>query len=387
MEAKNEKALFFELRSKGFLLTSHEEKKENALSEGESKWSTMFGGVPLKEKVLFARNLSVMVSSGVQLSKAIQTLVSQTKNKRFGKVLGDVAERLQAGNSLGDSLAKYPSVFDDLFVSMVRVGEAGGSLEEVLKIVAVQLEKEQALLSKIRGAMIYPSVILVAMAGVGVLMLTYILPKITSVFEGMNVQLPATTLFIIAMSDFLRNNILLSLGIVIGGFLFLGFFLRTTAGKKTLSFITLHFPAVKEIVHKTNSARFARIYSSLLRSGVPVVEALKIISETLSNWYYREAILKSTGDIQKGINLSASLLSSPVIPPLVGQIVEVGETTGKTEEVLLKLAEFYEEDVDQITKNMSSIVEPILMIVIGLGVGFFAVAMLTPMYSVMENIK
>lgn len=385
LEANDDKALFYMLRSQGFVLLSHHEEKSSG--GGGLGSITLFEGVSLKDKMLFARNLSIMISSGVQLPKAILTLKNQTKNVYFQKVLQEISESIQTGSPLGDALEKYPKVFDRLFVSMVRVGEAGGSLEEVLKIVAVQLEKEHNLVSKVRGAMMYPAVIMVAMIGVGILMLTYILPKITGVFEGMEVELPATTQAIIAVSDFLRQNaILVALG-AFGSIIGLGMFARTESGRKSFSFLAIRTPIIKEIVIKTNSARFARIYSSLLRSGVSVVDSLAIIAQTLSNYYFQKAITDSVDAVQKGVALSVSIESAQVFPILVPQIVEVGESTGKTEEVLLKLAEFYEEDVDQMTKNMSSIIEPVLMIVIGGGVGFFAVAMLTPMYSVMENVK
>lgn len=387
LSVKDEQALSYQLRAEGFLLTSHKEEEEKKPFGGIAIFQKVFGSVSLKDKMLFARNLSVMVSSGVQTTKAIHILVNQTKNKRFQGVLRDVADRVQGGLPLGDALARHPDVFSNLFVSMVRVGELGGNLEEVLGIVAVQLEKEHDLVSKVRGAMMYPAVILIAMVGVGILMLTYILPKITSVFSDMQVKLPASTQFIIGMSDFLRNHSLLVMIGTVVGIIFLMLFLKTETGRKTSSFSALHLPVVKDIVTKTNSARFARIYSSLLKSGVSVVEALRVISETLTNYSYRAAVLKSMEDVQKGVTLSKSVADAKIFPVLVYQIIEVGESTGKTEEVLLKLAEFYEADVDQMTKNMSSIIEPFLMIVIGGGVGFFAVAMLTPMYSVLENIQ
>lgn len=387
LEVKDERALSHQLHGEGFILTSFEKQKEES-GPSIRVFDQIFNNVTLKDKMLFARNLSIMISSGLQITKAVRTLVEQTRSKRFKTILNQVADDVQAGNPLADALEKYPRVFNELFVNMVRVGEVGGNLEEVLGIVAQQLEKEHALVSKVRGAMIYPAVIIVAMIGVGILMLTYILPKITGVFKDMDVTLPASTQFIIGVSDFLIGHAILVIMSVIllaiGGTLFL----RTEDGKKFMSFLVLHFPITKGIVIKTNSARFSRIYSSLLKSGVSVVDSLTIISRTLPNFYYKRAFRKSVDLVQKGIPLSKILAEeTKIFNPLVYQIVEVGETTGKTEDVLLKLAEFYEEDVDQITKNMSSIIEPVLMVVIGIGVGFFAVAMLTPMYSVLENIK
>jgi type IV pilus assembly protein PilC len=386
MEAKDEKSLAQDLRAEGLLLTSFkEEKKETAL---QVKFLDRFMSVPLKEKMTFTRNLSVMVSSGLTISRAVQNLALQTKNKTFQKILESVNDDLQEGKTLSEGLAKYPTVFNELFVNMVYVGEVGGSLEQVLDILALQLEKENELLSKVRGALIYPAVIVVAMIGIGILMLVYILPKITGVFKDMDVQLPATTMAIMAFSDFLRNHWALSIIISVGSVIGVKMFWATSFGKRFFDFLFLHLPIVGNIIVKVNCARFARIYSSLLKSGVSVVNALTIVSKTLSNVYYKDALAEAIAEVQKGVELSKVIGKyENIFPLLVSQIVSVGEETGKTENVLQRLAEFYEEEVSQITKNMSSIIEPILMLFIGGGVGFFAVAMLQPMYSVLENIQ
>jgi type IV pilus assembly protein PilC len=376
-----------QLRAEGFLVTSIKRVEEE---ENKVKVSFMdrLTSIPLKEKMMFARNLSVMISSGLTISRAVSNLASQTRNKRFKKVLGSIYENLQQGKALSEGLAKYPTVFSDLFVNMVRVGETGGNLDEVLNIVATQLEKEHELLSKIRGAMLYPAVIVVAMIGIGILMLTYILPKITGVFQDMEVQLPASTRFIIGVSNVLKNHSIIVAVSFIAAIVFFKIFLGTVTGKKIMSFIVVNLPVIKNIVIKVNCARFSRIYSSLLKSGINATDALRIVSDTLTNYYFKVAIKKGIDQIQKGISLSKIIASHrKIFPVLVPQMIEVGEETGKTEVVLLKLAEFYEEEVNQITKNMSSIIEPVLMILIGGAVGFFAVSMLQPMYSLMENIK
>lgn len=386
MEAQDERALASLLRADGFLLTSAEEEKEK--KKFTIRFLSRFGKVSLKDRLMFARSLSVMISSGLPIVRAIRILVTQTKNKSFQKMLEKVSEDLQGGSSLADSMSRHPSAFDDLFVNMVRVGEIGGNLEEVLQIVATQIEKEHALISKVRGAMAYPSVIVVAMIGIGIVMLTYVLPKITGVFKDMEVTLPPTTQFIISMSDFAKNHSILTFGGFFGLIVFFYFFRKTTIGKKVIAFVILRLPVIGNMSRKVNCARFARIYSSLLKSGVSVTDTLGIVANTLTNYYYRNAILGCVAEIQKGIPLSKVLAKDAVLfPTLLFQIVEVGEETGKTEEVLLKLAEFYEDEVDQVTKNLSSIIEPVLMVVIGGGVGFFAVAMLQPMYGAMENIK
>ncbi|MBI2439529.1 MAG: type II secretion system F family protein [Candidatus Moranbacteria bacterium] len=386
MEAKDEKTLAQDLRAQGLLLTSHRELE--AASSLDIKFFDRFATVPLKEKMIFTRNLSVMVSSGLTVSRAVHNLSFQTKNKRFNKILLSVYDDVQAGKTLSEGLAKYPSVFSELFVNMVSVGEVSGNLEEVLDILALQLEKEHDLLSKVRGALIYPAVILLAMVAIAILMLTYILPKITGVFGEMGVQLPATTLFIIALSDFLRNHAIISVLVVVGFLFGIKIFSGTAFGKRFFGLLFIYMPIIGNIVVKVNCARFARIYSSLLKSGISVISALTIVSKTLSNVYYKDALADAMAEIQKGVELSKIISKYPrIFPILVPQILEVGEETGKTETVLQRLAEFYEEEVSQITKNMSSIIEPILMLLIGGSVGFFAVAMLQPMYSVLENIK
>ncbi len=388
-EVKNERELASQLRSEGYILTSfkqiEEQKKKN--KEG-AKFLDKFFGIPLKEKMIFTRNLGVMIASGLPLSRAIGSIAIQVRNKRFQEILREVQKNIQSGSTFADSLTKYPAVFNELFVNMVRVGETGGNLEEVLNILATQLEKEHELRSKIKGAMVYPAVIVLAMVGIAILMLTYILPKITSVFEDMEVTLPPTTQFVIKISDLLRDHSIL---VIIAFFLFaifFQFFRRTQYGKIALSFSILHLPFIRKVTIKINSARFARIFSSLIKSGVSMVEALEIVSRTLTNYYYKESIKKASQEIQKGTELSKIIASEKkIFPILLVQMLEVGEETGKTDTVLIKLAQFYEAEISRLTKNLSSIIEPVLMILIGGAVGFFAISMLQPMYSLMENIQ
>lgn len=385
--AKDEQGVAQQLKSDGFLVTSVREMEED---NGKVTVAFMdrFTKISLKDKMMFARNLSVMISSGLTVSKSIRNLADQTKNKKFSQILIGIFEDIKAGKNLSDGMAKYPGVFNELFVNMVRIGETGGNLDETLTIISVQLEKENALLSKVRGALMYPAVIMVAMGGVAVLMLTYVLPQMTGVFKDMDVELPKSTQFIITMSDvFKEHSVLVVISFIIL-IIALRFFSKTKIGKKIISFVVLKVPAINNIVIKTNCARFSRIYSSLLRSGVTSLDALKIVSNTLSNYYYKRALRDSIKQIQKGIDLSKVIgENDKIFPVLVKQMIEVGEQTGETEAILIKMAEFYEDEVNQVTKNISSIVEPVLMLFMGIAVGFFAIAMLQPMYGLMENIK
>jgi type IV pilus assembly protein PilC len=388
MNVKDERDLANQLRSEGFILTSFKELESENKDKVKISFLDRFYSIPLSEKMMFARNLSVMISSGLPLSKAVRNITAQTKNKKFIKVLENIQEDLQTGLTLADGLARYPGIFNELFVNMIKVGETSGNLEEVLNILASQLEKEHELISKIKGAMVYPAVIVVAMIGIGILMMIYVVPQITGVFKDLNATLPASTQFIISTSNLLKDHttgVLIAVVIIIIG---IRMILTTTLGKKALGLVIINIPVVKNIVIKLNCARFSRIYSSLLKSGVSSVEALKILSRTLPNFYYKRALERAAENIQKGINLSKIIYEEKkIFPILVPQMIEVGEETGKTEAVLLKLAEFYEEEVNQLTKNLSSIIEPVLMLIIGGAVGFFAVSILQPMYSVLENIK
>lgn len=386
---KNESDLASQLRAEGFVLTSSKElKSEEGSVVTKVKFMDRFSSVTVAEKMLFAKNMSIMIASGIPLSKALNNIAMQIENKRFVKILQSVIADIQAGAGFADSLAKFPGTFDNLFVNMIRVGEASGNLEDVLDILSLQLEKDHELLKKVTGALVYPAVILVAMIFIGIIMMIYVVPQITGVFKDLNATLPASTQFIISTSEMMVEYwYTLILIIPILGLVF-KFLLTTDSGKKIVSMVLINLPVIKNIVIKINCARFARIYSSLLKSGVSVVESLRIISKTLTNFYYKKAFAHSIGEVQKGINLSKIIFEEKkIFPILVPQMIEVGEETGKTETVLAKLAEFYEAEVDQVTKNLSSIIEPVLMLIIGGVVGFFAISIMQPMYSVLENIK
>lgn len=385
MVAKDEQTLAMQLRTDGFLLTSVKELADNK-SQSSVSFLDRMSTVPLKEKLVFTRNLGVMIQSGLPIGRALFNLSAQTQNKRFKGIITDLHTDVQKGLPFSDALAKHPGVFDELFINMIRVGEVGGSLDESLEIVTIQMEKENELHSRVKGALTYPSVIVVAMIGVGVLMLTYILPQILGVFDDMDVTLPMSTQMMVGLSDGLKDHPILIPVVMIGTVVGLKIFAKTAPGKIAFSWFVLHLPVIKGIVKKVNSARFARIFSSLLRSGVSVIDALTIVKGTLANYYYKEALKDAVEKIQKGIELSKVISEYPkIFPIIVPQMLQVGEETGKTEEMMSKLATYYEEEVAQITKNLSSIIEPVLMVVIGGAVGFFAVSMMQPMYGILEN--
>jgi type IV pilus assembly protein PilC len=387
LEAKDIHQLAQKLHEEGFILIKAETEEE-ATKKRKFAISLPFGGVSLKEKMFFTRNLQVMISAGLPLPRAIETLASQSKSKKFKKTLSDIKEEIVKGKSFSEALAAFPDVFSELFQSMVRVGEESGTLEEVLKILAQQMEKENELKSKIMGAMIYPAVIICAMIGIGILMLVMVIPKLAKTFEELQVELPATTKLVIALGNFLVTKWYL----VILIFVFLIFvfsqILKTKRGKEILDTFLLKVPIISPIIRETNSASFTRTLSSLIASGVPLVRSLEIVSGTLGNVYFKGAIIEAVEKVRKGEKLSEALKShQDIYPPIVVQMIAVGEETGETSNVLAKLADFFEEEVGRATENLASVIEPVIMLIIGAAVGFFAISMIQPMYSMLSAIK
>ncbi len=386
LETKNERELAQILRQEGYILIS----ANLEVKKMRRKISLSFfkKGVGLTEKMMFTRNLQVMVSAGISLPRAIRTLSLQTKNKGFQEVLMDITEEINRGKNLSESLVKYPNIFSELFQSMIKVGEESGTLEEALKVLTKQMESEHELKSKIMGALMYPAVIICAMLGIGALMLIMVVPKLAATFKELNVELPVTTKIVIGIGTFLSQKWFLAILIIIGFIFFLRQIIKTKKGKKIFDGLILKIPIISPIIKKTNSAYTTGTLSSLIVSGVPIVRSLEIISETLGNVYFRQSITEATEKVRKGQKLSEALKPYQALySPLVIQMIEVGEETGETSEILGKLADFFEDEVANTTKNLSSIIEPVIMLLIGGAVGFFAVSMIQPMYSMLGAIK
>lgn len=387
LEAKNEKDLSQILHREGYVLIS-------ARAEGESKSKTglklslLSLGVSLTEKMLFTRNLKVMISAGVALPRALKTLSSQTKSKKFGSALLAISDEITRGKSFSESLALYPDIFPELFQSMVRVGEESGTLEEVLNVLTRQMEREHELRSKIKGALIYPAVIIFAMVGIGILMLVVVVPKLAETFQELNVELPFTTRVVISLGNFLANQWYLAILIIFILIFLLRAAMKTKGGKRVIDFILLKTPIISPIIRKSNAAYAVRTLSSLFSAGVPIVRSLEIISGTMSNVYFKMTMSEAAEVVKKGGKLSAALALYPdIYPASIVQMVQVGEETGETSAILAKLADFFEEEVGNATKNLSAIIEPILMLIVGATVGFFAISMIQPIYSMLGAIK
>lgn len=343
--------------------------------------------VKVRDLIIFSHNLSAMMKAGLSLSRGLSILERQTKNPAFKKTIKSLIDDISRGGTLSSGMAKFPKVFSPIFVSMVRAGEESGGLSDAFRTLGDQLEKSYALKKKIKGAMIYPSVVLVALVIIGVLMFMFVVPTLASTFKELNVELPTSTKIVIGLSDFISNHFLAGLLGVISFAVAFVLVLRTKAGSRAFEFSLFYLPVVGSLVRQSNAARTARTMSSLLSSGVDMLEAINITKDVLQNSYYKEVMVLAADRVQKGIPLSSIFVENEKIYPLlVGEMIEVGEETGKLSDMLLNVAIFYEDEVDAATKNMSTIIEPLLMVFIGGSVGFFAVSMITPMYSVMTNV-
>jgi len=379
-------ALYAAVRADNGSIISVEEVKQKK----SSFKFTLFGKKVSQQKIItFAKNLAVMIDAGLSVSRALSILVKQSDNKNFIAILDGINTSVSRGETLSKSLENHPDIFSSLFVSMTKAGEESGKLSYSLRIVADQLEKASNLSKKIKGAMIYPAVIISVMLIIGVILMVYMVPMLTETFKGLNIALPLPTRIIIAISDFLKANIIVVLGAVI--VLILGFMktLKTKKGKNTLDFATLHIPIIKNMSKEVNAARTARTLSSLISSGVSIVAAINITSDVLQNHYFKNLLDTAAKKVEMGESLSVSLSDSKenLYPIFVSEMLSVGEETGKMTEMLDNIATYYENEVDQKTKNMSTIIEPFLMIFIGIVVGIFAVAMMLPTYSLVDAIQ
>ena len=344
-------------------------------------------GVSLEEKMMFSRNLAVMIESGINLTRSLDVLQRQTKSPTFKKAIIDIASQVKRGVNFSEAITSYSKIFSRLYSSMVKVGEATGNLGETLNILAEQLEKQHELRSKIKGAMTYPIVIMVAMTIVGILMMVTIVPQLEKVFNDLGIDLPPTTEFVLLLSNIIKKfwwAIFTSLP-----FMFYAMFkyFKTETGSKTLAWILMHTPVFKTLVKKINNAAFSRNLGSLISGGVPILEGLEITSDTLSNFFYKNSIKNIIDKIRGGGSLSMALERYPhLFTPLMIEMIQVGEEAGKLANLLDKVAQFYEGEVSDTTANMSSIVEPILMIFIGSVVGFFAVSIMQPIYGMLGSL-
>lgn len=363
-------------------------KKSSAFELKLNKWFTdHLSRVKTVQKILFISNLKTMVKAGLSLIEALRILSEEIENKKLKKIIVDIKDGVEQGHQLSEVLAKYPKVFPAIYVSMIGAGEKAGKMEEALEQVTIQMKKSHELTSRVRGAMIYPAVIVVAMVGISIEVVFFVLPKLMVMFEEANVELPLPTRALVAITKFGQNYGILFLICAVALTIFAIWLLKLPKIKRMAHHIYLKLPIIGPVIKKINLARFTLTLSSLLESTIPIIEATRICADVLGNLIYKENLTIVSESLKKGDSLSSILGKFPkTFPPMVTQMIMVGEQSGKTEQMLFELAEYYNDEVSNTMKNFTTVIEPVIILILGLAVAGVAVAVIMPMYSLAQNI-
>lgn len=345
--------------------------------------------VRLKDLVIFTRQLSTMLSAGVPLTRSLATLQDQTTNKYFKTVISGVSKDVEGGKPLADALSKYPNVFSDVYVNMIRAGESGGILDEILKRLAFQVEKDSSIRKKIKSAMAYPTIILsitiIAFFGI----MIFIIPKIGDILKdlgGPDAELPSYTQAMLTTSDFMRSNAIILIVVFVVGIYLIRRYIKTPKGKMNFHRLLLKIPVVKTIIVKIAIARFARTFASLMSSGVSVLDSLEVTGGAIGNKVIEAELKSAAVEVKNGKQLSEPLTNSVYFPPIVSQMLAIGEETGQIDTILVKVADFYEEEVDAVIDGISSLIEPVMIIILGSIVGMIAASVMGPIASLSQNV-
>lgn len=348
----------------------------------------LIGGVPTKNVVVFTRQFATMIDAGLPLVQCLELLGQAEPHSGFQKIIKQVKEDIEAGSTLADALGKHPEAFDNLYVSLVEAGEVGGILDTILNRLAIQLEKSMKLKRKIRSAFSYPIAVLAIAFLVVVVLLYKVIPTFKSMFQDMGGgAMPAPTQFVISLSNFVQTNILLIMGAAVG-IVALGVSLyRYPPTRKIIDRVMLNAPIFGPLVQKSAVARFTRTLGTMISSGVPIIDSLEIVSQTAGNKHVEEAILHTKEQISQGQNMVDPLEETGVFPDLVVQMIGVGESTGALDTMLGKIADFYEDEVDVAVDNLTSMLEPMLMVFLGIVVGGLLIAMYLPIFTMAGNIQ
>jgi len=380
LNAADRDAAIGQLRSQGITVATIEEKKK-AKAFGEKKQK-----ITDKDLVVFTRQFATMIDAGLPLVQCLEILSSQTDNKSLGKLLNEVKLDVEAGATYADALKKHPKVFDSLYCNMVRAGEAGGMLDTILQRLAKQMEKAAKLKAQIKSAMVYPAAIVAVAIIVVSVLLVWVIPIFAKMFADFGGSLPALTQFVIDLSNFMQKYIIF-IAIAVGiGLWLLKRFYDTPAGRLKIDGLALKLPVLGDLVRKIAVARFTRTFGTLIQSGVPIMDSLEIVARTAGNLVVENAILAARTSVGEGKTLAEPIGKTGVFPPMVVQMISVGEATGALDAMLAKIADFYDEEVDSAVAMLTSLLEPALMVFLGTVIGFIVIAMYLPIFKMASAI-
>ncbi len=354
--------------------------------------NNIFGKARVKtsDLVVFTRQLSTMVNAGVPILRALNTLQIQAESPALKKVLETIVKDVESGSALADAFAKHPTAFGDVYVNMVRAGEAAGILDEILKRVAAQQEKNASIRKKVKGAMTYPVVLLVITVFAFFALMLFVIPQIGKILKdigGPDAELPLLTQVMLGISSFLQNQWYIVIAVIILAVAGTRRYLRSPRGKAQFHAFVLKIPGLGSIIQKVAVARFSRTFASMMGAGVNVLEALRVTGRAIGNMSYQKALEQAVIDVQNGKQLSQALMNNKLFPAIIPQMLAVGEETGQTDTVLVKVADFYEEEVDTAINSISSIIEPVMIVFMGGMIGLIAASVLGPISSLTTSIK
>jgi len=362
-------------------------KKKGAGMQINIKIPFIGGGVKPKVLMTFTRQLATLVDAGLPLLRGLRVLEKQERNATLKGILAELATSIEGGSTFSEALAQHPKVFNKLFVNMVKAGELGGVLEVVLKRLAEFAEKAQKIKGKVKAALFYPVAVMIVAVGIMILLMCFVVPKFKDVFAGMGVKMPGFTLLVMAISDAIKNNILMTMGLVVVLVVMFLLFIKTKFGRRLWDKFQLVMPAIGPVISKVAISRFARTLGTLVTSGVPILQALTIVRETAGNVIIATAVVKIHESVKEGETITAPMEGSGVFPPMVISMVDVGEQTGALPEMLLRIADDYDEQVDNAVAAMTSLLEPIMIIFLAVIVGSIVIAMFLPLIAMITNLS
>jgi type IV pilus assembly protein PilC len=384
MEGENRRTVVSRLQEMDYFITSINEKKQNLLFP---KQITLFQRVKLRDLTIFYRQFATMVNAGLTLVNSLDILTEQVENKALSKIIKVVKSEVEAGSTLADAMSRHPRVFSELYISMIRAGEIGGVLDEVLNKIADLMEREYALRQKVKSAMTYPLIVSSAAVLMAIFMLTFILPQFVGVFAQFGGKLPALTQFFVTLTVLFNKFWYIFFAVFAGLVAAFLAYIKTPKGKLNFDKFKLKAPIFGVINKKSAIARFTRILGTLIKSGVPILEALKVSSNAIGNLVISLAVIGAKTKVKEGQSISGPLAESGLFPPMVTQMILVGEESGELEEMLINIAKFYDEEVNRTVEKLTSIIEPLMMLFVGLIVGTMIIAMYLPIFNMINLVR
>jgi len=392
IEADSSDDALSKLRGQNLFPTSVKEKsakrigpKSRGVAGSSRKKTLTIGGVRAKDLCTFTRQLSTLINAGLPIVRSLKILGDQLKPGVLKNALMDVADDVESGTALSEALSKHPKAFDKLYVNMTRAGEAGGILDQILERLAVFMEKAQRLKKRVMSAMIYPIAVVTVAGGILIVIIGYIVPQFETMFKEMGTKLPTATLILTGAGNVVQHHWWVFLVVPFGLFVLYRLIVFSKSGRYAVDFVKLKLPIFGIIVSKSTVSRFTRTLGTLITSGVPILEALNIVKEATGNAVVAAAVAKVHDSIREGESMAAPLAASKICDPMVVNMVDVGEETGELDKMLLKVADTYDEDVDALVSGMMSLIEPLLIVGMGLTVGFIVIALFLPLIDLMEK--